>query len=152
MPGIVLGVARPDLPITLVEPLARRATFLTEVITELGLTQVQVLRARAEECVRDLAPASVVTARAVAPLDRLVAWCLPLAAVGGRLLAFKGVTAMEEVAEHYDVIEKLGGGVPTIHECGVGLLEPPVTVVEIVRQRSVAPSRPRRSGRDRGRR
>jgi 16S rRNA (guanine527-N7)-methyltransferase len=150
LPGIVLGVARPDLQITLVEPLARRVAFLTEVVAELGLTQVRVLRARAEECVGDLPPASVVTARAVAPLDRLAAWCLPIAEVGGKLLALKGASAAEEVAEHRNAISRIGGGTPVIHECGVGLVEPPVTVVEVVRERIVAGPRSRKKGRDRG--
>jgi 16S rRNA (guanine527-N7)-methyltransferase len=106
LPGIVLAVARPDLTITLVEPLARRTAFLSEAVTALGLdATVTVVRGRAE----DLAggppvAADVVTARAVAPLDRLAGWCLPLAAIGGRLLALKGSSAEEEVAEHRDAI------------------------------------------------
>src|SRR3954449_533182 len=73
LPGIVLAVARPDLSVTLVEPLARRTTFLTEAVDTLGLgTTVTVVRARAEEALRNGTPtADVVTARAVAPLDRL---------------------------------------------------------------------------------
>ena len=79
LPGMVLAVARPDLTVTLVEPLARRTAFLTEAVASLGLEQTTVVRARAEECVGKLPAADVVTARAVAPLDRLAGWCLPLA-------------------------------------------------------------------------
>jgi 16S rRNA (guanine527-N7)-methyltransferase len=165
LPGIVLAVARPDLTVVLVEPLARRTAFLAEAVTTLGLTgAVTVLRARAEECVGGplagapptgpaarvstgaagtVAPVDIVTARAVAPLDRLAGWCLPLAALGGRLLALKGATAAEEVAAHREAIGELGGATPVVRLCGVGVIDPPATVVEIVREREVAPPRSR---------
>ncbi|HZV85845.1 MAG TPA: 16S rRNA (guanine(527)-N(7))-methyltransferase RsmG [Brevundimonas sp.] len=151
LPGIVLAVARPDLSITLVEPLARRAAFLTEAVTTLGLdATVTVVRGRAEDIAGGPpAAADIVTARAVAPLDRLAGWCLPLAAVGGRLLALKGSSAAEEAAEHRTAIARLGGSEPAIAVCGAEVLDPPTTVVEIVRERNVvAPrSKPSASGR-----
>jgi 16S rRNA (guanine527-N7)-methyltransferase len=142
-------VARPDLTITLVEPLARRTAFLSEAVTALGLdSTVTVLRGRAEDVAGGPpAPADVVTARAVAPLDRLAGWCLPLAALGGRLLALKGASAEEEIAEHRDEIARLGGGDPTVRLCGAGLIDPPATVVEIVRERPVVAPGPRSSQR-----
>jgi 16S rRNA (guanine527-N7)-methyltransferase len=145
LPGIVLAVARPDLMVTLVEPLARRTAFLSEAVTKLGLgTTVTVVRSRAEDVVGGPpVAADVVTARAVAPLDRLAGWCLPLAAVGGRLLALKGSSAADEVAEHRDAIARLGGSEPVVRLCGVGVIEPPSTVVEIVRDRDAVPPRPR---------
>ena len=93
------GPAGPDES-TLLEPLARRVTFLTECVERLGLERVTVVRGRAEEAPirRELGGADVVTARAVAPLDRLAGWCLPLLRPGGRLLAMKGTTAAEELA------------------------------------------------------
>ena len=102
LPGIVLAVARPDVSVILVEPLARRTAFLEEAVAALGLDRTTVVRARAEELVPirgrpRIDRADVVTARAVAPLDRLTAWCLPLVADGGRLLALKGESAAEEV-------------------------------------------------------
>ncbi len=138
LPGVVLAVARPDLAITLLEPLARRATFLSEVVEFLGLTAATVVRARAEECTpkrgRPLLPAcDVATARAVAPLDRLAAWCLPLVRVGGRLLALKGSSAADEVEAHRVAIARAGGEPPAIRSCGGALLEAPTTVVEITR-------------------
>lgn len=149
LPGIVLAVARPDLTVTLVEPLARRTAFLAEVVTRLGLTAaVTVHRARAEECVRGrygLAGADIVTARAVAPLDRLAGWCLPLAVVGGRLLALKGESAVEEATAHREAVGRLGGATPVVRRCGVDVVDPPTTVVEIVRERDVAPPRSRPS-------
>lgn len=142
LPGIVLSVARPDISVVLLEPLARRTAFLSEVVAALGLDRTTVVRARAEDCggqrgAPRVPPADVVTARAVAPLDRLTAWCLPLTAVGGRLLALKGDSAAAEVTEHREVIGQLGGRTPTVLTCGTGVLDDPTTVVEIVRERIV---------------
>jgi 16S rRNA (guanine527-N7)-methyltransferase len=147
LPGIVLAVARPDLTITLVEPLARRTAFLSEAVTALGLdATVTVVRGRAEDLAGDPpVAADVVTARAVAPLDRLAGWCLPLAAIGGRLLALKGASAADEVAEHRAAIARLGGSDPVIALCGEGVIDPPTTVVEIVREREVVAPRSRSS-------
>jgi len=129
LPGIVLAVARSDISVTLIEPLARRTAFLTEVVEALELGNVTVHRGRAEEAAG--ADADVVTARAVAPLDRLAAWCLPLARIGGRLLALKGSSAAEEIAEHQAAVTRLGGGPAVVVRCGEGLIEPPTTVVEV---------------------
>ena len=153
LPGIVLAVARPDLRITLVEPLARRTAFLEEAVSILGLEPtVTVVRGRAEDVVDGPpAGADVVTARAVAPLDRLAGWCLPLARVGGRLLALKGATAAEEAAEHRDAVVALGGSDPVLRLCGEGLIDPPTTVLEVVVQsRPKPPTRAAGPGRDAG--
>lgn len=141
LPGMVLAVARPDLVVTLVEPLARRTAFLSEAVTTLGLERTTVVRARAEECVGKLPLADVVTARAVAPLDRLAGWCLPLTAVGGRLLALKGASAAAEIAEHAETLSRLGAGTASVRLCGDTVLAEPTTVVEIVREREVAQRR-----------
>jgi 16S rRNA (guanine527-N7)-methyltransferase len=152
LPGIVLAVARPDLSITLVEPLARRTAFLSEAVTALGLeSTVTVVRGRAEDVVDGPpAGADVVTARAVAPLDRLAGWCLPLARTGGRVLALKGSSAAEEVDAHRGVIAELGGASPVVRLCGAGLIDPPTTVVEIVKERDVVPAGPKPSGKAAG--
>lgn len=137
LPGLVLAIARPDLTVTLVEPMARRTTFLAEAVASLALGErVRVERCRAEEAVGRVPAADVVTARALARLDRLAGWCLPLAAVGGRVLALKGGTAGEEVAEHRAAVIGLGGGEPVIRRCGVDLIDPPTVVVEIARVRA----------------
>jgi 16S rRNA (guanine527-N7)-methyltransferase len=138
LPGIVLALVRPDSSVVLVEPLARRAAFLAEVVTALALTNATVVRARAEDCIpgrghQRLEPADVVTARAVAPLDRLAGWCLPLTVDGGRLLALKGDSAVDEVQAHRAAVGRAGGGEPIIRRCGEGLIDPPTTVVEIAR-------------------
>lgn len=135
LPGIVLAVARPDISVVLIEPLARRTTFLNEAVTALGLSdQVTVIRGRAEEQVGRVR-AKVVTARAVAPLDRLAGWCLPLTATGGRMLALKGASAPAEIDEHQASVARLGGGTAVIRKCGTGVIDPPTTVIEVVRRR-----------------
>jgi 16S rRNA (guanine527-N7)-methyltransferase len=152
LPGMVLAVARPDLTVTLVEPLARRSAFLSEAVTALGLNRTTVVRARAEECVGKLPLADIVTARAVAPLDRLAGWCLPLTAIGGRLLALKGASAAAELIEHRAALIRLGAGAAVTRSCGELLLAEPTTVVDVVREREVAPTGPRRkAGGHRGR-
>jgi 16S rRNA (guanine527-N7)-methyltransferase len=135
LPGMVLAVLRPDLRITLVESLARRVTFLEECRDALHLTALAVLRGRAEEpaTVAQLTAADVVTARAVAPLDRLARWCLPLLRPGGRLLAIKGRAAKQEVDEHQAAVQRLGGAI-AIRYCGTGVIDPPATVVEVTRR------------------
>lgn len=156
LPGLVLALGRPDTSIALVEPLARRAAFLGEVVGRLGLAEsVTVVRARAEEVAAQPPPgfglADIVTARAVAPLDRLTAWCLPLARVGGRLLALKGASAADEVMHHGGAVRHAGGAPPVVRRCGVGVIDPPATVVEVVRERAT-PSSARRGGRGAGQR
>ena len=97
LPGIPLAILRPDLRITLLEPLLRRSEFLSLAVTELGLEdRVAVVRGRAEE---HKATYDVVTGRAVAPLPKLLGWCWPLVAPDGVLLALKGERAEAEVAE-----------------------------------------------------
>ncbi len=156
LPGLVLAIARPDLTVTLVEPLARRTSFLIEAVQRLGLTRgVRVFRGRAEEAAagsRDREPlsADIVTARAVAPLDRLAGWCLPLLVSGGRLVALKGASAAEEIAEHTEAVVRLGGGTPELHRCGDGVIESPATVIEVVRERVVNPRRAKKPKRSRG--
>lgn len=97
LPGIPLAILRPDLSVTLLEPLLRRHTFLVEVVGELGLgDRVTVVRGRAEDH-RERYP--VVTARAVAGLAKLLDWCGPLVAPKGEFLAIKGESAERELVE-----------------------------------------------------
>ena len=95
LPGIVLALARPDISIVLLEPLERRCAFLNEVVAELSLTNVSVERKKALDFQGKF---DVVTARAVAPMERLLAWSWHLLAPGGRILAMKGERAAEELA------------------------------------------------------
>ena len=128
LPGIVWAIARPDLDVTLIEPLLRRTVFLEEVVAELGLERVTVLRARAED-VRETF--DVVTARAVAPLEKLAGWCLPLVRRGGVLLALKGQRAEEEVASSQVSLRKMGATDIVVSSYGDLLV--PTTVVEVTR-------------------
>lgn len=130
LPGLVLAVARPDLRITLLEAQQRRARFLSEVVEGLGLSNVHVERGRAEERVGVIS-ANTVTARAVAPLERLAAWCLPLLSPGGRLLAMKGDSAEEELRSAKPALRKLGVKSTRILQCGTAILDTPATVVEL---------------------
>ncbi len=107
LPGIVIALRRSDVEVVLIEPLLRRATFLAEAVDELGLTHVSVRRARVEELAGKL-EADVVAARAVAPLDRLAAWTLPLLRAGGRLLAMKGDQADAELAAGRPALRRAG--------------------------------------------
>lgn len=105
LPGIPLAVLRPDLKVTLLEPLLRRVNFLELAVSELELsTRVDVVRGRAEE---HRSRYDIVTCRAVAPLPRLLGWCLPLVRPGGRLLALKGSSASDEVSKAKDELRRL---------------------------------------------
>ncbi len=131
LPGLPLALVRPDLRVVLVEPLLRRATFLSEAVDALALgDRVEVRRERGEDARLEV---DVVTARAVAPLDRLAGVTLPLVRVGGVLLALKGDGALDEVEASAAALEKVGGGRAEILTCGTGLVDPPTTVVRIVR-------------------
>jgi 16S rRNA (guanine527-N7)-methyltransferase len=103
LPGIPLAIARPDLKVTLLEPLLRRATFLREATAELGLDSVSVVRGRAEDHKQTY---DYVVCRAVAPLDKLLRWCVPLLKPGGTLLALKGESAAREVGEAAGTLAK----------------------------------------------
>ena len=146
LPGIVLALCRPDLKITLVEPLLRRSVFLDEVRVELGLPNVTVVRQRAEDRVG--AGADVVTARAVAPMHRLAGWCLPLLRPGGVLLALKGASATDELVEHAAAIRRVGGRDCEVLTVGAGVVDPPTTVVRVVRDPAakIRPVRNRKKG------
>ena len=135
LPGMVLALARPDLDVVLLEPMARRVTFLSECKERLQLSSLTVYRGRAEDgpVVRAIGGADVVTARAVAPLDRLVRWCLPLLRVGGTLLAMKGDSAEAEAAEASAAIKAGGGRDIRVFTCGKGVVTPPTRLVAVVR-------------------
>ncbi|WP_420750956.1 16S rRNA (guanine(527)-N(7))-methyltransferase RsmG [Rhodococcus sp. O3] len=144
LPGIPLAIARPDLHITLVEPLLRRSVYLAEFVETHGLENVLVVRGRAEQpgVLQEAGGADVVTSRAVAPLAKLAKWSLPLIRVGGRMLALKGSSAAEEIERDREELERLGAGGLEVLECGVGLLEVPTIVVKA--ERMARPARRRK--------
>jgi 16S rRNA (guanine527-N7)-methyltransferase len=130
LPGIPLAIARTDLEITLLEPMLRRSEFLAEVIAQLGLA-VEVVRGRAEErWVRDrLGAMDVAVSRAVAALDKLTKWSMPLLRPGGRMVAIKGESAPDEVRQHRRVMAATGAVDARVVTCGANFLQPPATVV-----------------------
>jgi 16S rRNA (guanine527-N7)-methyltransferase len=137
LPGLAVACVRPDLRVDLVESLQRRTDFLSEVVSDLGLEgRVRVIRGRAEDgaVVDAVGSSPFVTARAVARLDRLVRWSFPLLMVGGTLLAVKGSSAEEEIAEHRALLKRMRADVQGVAECGVGLVEPTTRVVRVVRK------------------
>lgn len=133
LPGLVIAIRRPDLQVTLVEPLLRRTTFLDEAVDDLGLANVRVVRGRAEE-LHGQETFDVVTSRAVAPLDRLARWSLPLVAPDGEMVAMKGSSAAAEIATAGPVLRKLGAAEPRVETLGTGAVEQPITVVRIGRR------------------
>nr|WP_225954360.1 16S rRNA (guanine(527)-N(7))-methyltransferase RsmG [Kibdelosporangium phytohabitans] len=143
-PGIPLAIARPDLDVVLLEPMARRVAWLEEVVTKLDL-DVTVVRGRAEEkeVRRTLANRDVVTARAVAPMGKLAGWCLPLLRGGGRMVALKGSSAAEEIERDRTEIARAGGVDPEVRTCGGEFLDEPTTVV-VVRRAEPAAGRNRK--------
>lgn len=130
LPGLVWAIARPDLNVTLIEPLLRRSTFLQEAVAYLGLaSQVTVWRGRGQEAVEAVPAVDVVTARAVAPLERLLADTIPLLRPGGRLVAMKGSSAQREIDEATTTITALGLRDVQVRQVGAGVVDPPTTVV-----------------------
>jgi 16S rRNA (guanine527-N7)-methyltransferase len=130
LPGLPLAIARPDLQIVLLEPLLRRSDFLREVVAELGLP-VDVVRGRAEErWVREqIGENDVAVSRAVAALDKLTKWSMPLLRPGGHMIAIKGERAPEEVEQHRRVMAATGAVDVRVVRCGASYLRPPATVV-----------------------
>jgi 16S rRNA (guanine527-N7)-methyltransferase len=130
LPGLVVAIRRPDLSVTLLEPLLRRTTFLELAVSRMELDNVTVQRGRAEELHGD-AVFDVVTSRAVAPMDRLARWSLPLVRSGGLFLAMKGSSAQEELDAAAKVVRSLGGVDAHVETVGEQWLSPPVTLVSV---------------------
>jgi 16S rRNA (guanine527-N7)-methyltransferase len=127
LPGVVLAIVRPDISVGLIEPLMRRSEFLTEVVNDLGIAdRVTIMRGRAEELRGQTA--QIVTARAVAPLGKLLTWSLPLTAKGGQILAMKGSSAANEIIAAKDALK---GKTAEIVYCGQGIVDPLTTVVRV---------------------
>jgi len=126
LPGIVLAMVRPELHVTLLEPMERRSRFLSECVAELGLANASVLRGRAEDVGLR---ADVATARAVAPLDRLAELAVGVVRPGGMVLAIKGQTAADELKKARPVLKRLGIRSAEVVRAGQGKVIPATTVV-----------------------
>ena len=151
LPGVVLACLRPEAHIVLLEPMERRVAWLEEVVSALGLTHAEVVRGRAEEMPLT-APAAAVTARAVAPMDRLTRWGMPLLGVGGVLVAMKGSRAREEVEAARTEIARLGGGEPEVLLADTIPGVTPTVVVRVVKERAGATTGMARAARSRRKR
>jgi len=145
LPGIPLGLARPDVTLTLVEPMARRVEFLQDVVRALE-TPWRVVRGRAEErsVVRAVGPVDVVTARAVAPLPRLVGWCRGLLSPGSQLIALVGARAAAEVPGLVPELE--AAGMRDVHTRAVGVELGAAATTVVVMTRAGGPRSARSSG------
>ncbi len=132
LPGIPVAIARPDLTVYLIEPMLRRTTWLREVVAELGLTNVEIIRGKAHMVAESGQHFDVVTSRAVAALPTLAEWSMPLVRKDGQLLAIKGDTAEEELAAAADVLASLGAASSEVVRCGEAVLGTPTTAVRIV--------------------
>jgi len=130
LPGIPLALARPDLRVTLIEPLLRRSEFLREVVDELGL-DMTIVRGRAEDLSvrQQVGEMDAVVSRAVASLDKLTKWSMPLLRLDGRMVAIKGERAEQEIREHRRVMASLGAVDVRVMRCGADYLDPPATAV-----------------------
>jgi 16S rRNA (guanine527-N7)-methyltransferase len=149
LPGIVLAMMLPDADVTLLEPMGRRALFLEDCVSELGLGNAVVRRGRAEDMAGQIA-ADVVIARAVAPMDRLAGMAAGLARPGGIVLAIKGAGAAEEVIRAQPVLRQLGARDLQIVQAGGGMVDPATTVVRFTtgpaRNRGGMPFKPGAAG------
>jgi 16S rRNA (guanine527-N7)-methyltransferase len=113
VPGLPLAIARPDVQVVLIESTKKKAGFLTETVQALGLKNVRVIADRAETVAKG--SFDVVVARALANMDQLASWCLPLVRPGGMLLAMKGPKVAKELPQAAATIRRLGGTKPTLH-------------------------------------
>lgn len=140
LPGLVLAIARPQVQFTLIETMQRRVNFLNAAVEKLGLKNVEVVRSRAEE-LHGKRYFDVVTARAVAALDKLATWALPLVKAGGQMVAMKGQSAAEEISKAEPALSKLGIAAPVaqIELISDPAVEVPTTLVRIKVEELIPP-------------
>lgn len=126
LPGIPMAIAQPEAHFTLIEPMERRSEWLKSQVESLGLSNVSVLRARADEVGEVF---DIVTARALKPMPQLLEWCVPMTKLGGKVIALKGAKAADEVADAKKLVKKLGIESFDIMFTGEQFLEEPTRVV-----------------------
>lgn len=130
LPGLALAIARPDVQFVLIEPLERRVDWLDMVVTDLGLDNVDVIRARSEQ-VFDTVDVDIVTARAVSAMKSLVPMTVPLLHGQGVLLAIKGQSAAVEIEKAEKILRKFKTKKSEVLTVGDELLEVPTTVARL---------------------
>ncbi|HEY7853563.1 MAG TPA: 16S rRNA (guanine(527)-N(7))-methyltransferase RsmG [Aquiluna sp.] len=131
LPGLPMAIAKPDAHFTLIEPMERRSNWLQQVVLDLEIKNVDVIRARAEEVQRT--DFDIATARAVAALDKLLKLLTPLirGSEGKTVLAMKGSRAPEEIMDAKNRLDLLGFDAPEIITLGQGRAPETATVVRI---------------------
>jgi 16S rRNA (guanine527-N7)-methyltransferase len=152
VPGIPLAIARPEAQVLLIESTRKKAVFLQSAIADLSLTNVKVSDQRAEDVARTENRESfdIVVSRAVATLDFLVEYCLPLVKVGGKMLAMKGPKVADEIPGALRTIHLLGGSDPQVHPVTLSGADQHV-LVEIRKRRQTSEKYPRPPSQQKGR-
>lgn len=148
-PGLPLAMARPDISVTLLDSLKKRLLFLDEVITRTETTNAKTVHARAEDGGRDKKlreQFDIVVSRAVSMLSVLCEYTLPYLKVGGTLIAMKGPSAEEELAEAQNAIKVLGGGDVTLQKTALEDESLSHCLVMIKKVRPTPTTYPRKAG------
>jgi 16S rRNA (guanine527-N7)-methyltransferase len=148
-PGLPLKIAFPALRVTLLDSLQKRLNFLERLTSQLGITDVELVHVRAEEAGQDpryRERFDWAVARAVARLDLLVGWLLPLARPGGCAIAMKGPDVTAELATAGPAIAALGGGLPEVTSFELPLIQVGRSLIRIPKERPTPPRYPRSMG------
>lgn len=131
LPGLALAIARPDSQFILIEPLERRVAWLDMVVADLGLENVDVIRARSEQVINTV-DVDIVTARAVSALRTLLPLTAPLVHGAGQILALKGQSAQAEIDKAQKVLRKYKAQSVEVLRSGEDILETTTTVVRVL--------------------
>ena len=148
-PGIPLKIVREDISVTLLDALNKRINFLNEVIEQNELTNIETIHARAEEAGKNKAlreSFDIATSRAVAPLNVLVEYLLPLVKIGGKCICMKGSNAKEEIENSKKAISILGGKIEKIEELELPNSDIKRTIIVIKKEKNTPAKYPRKAG------
>lgn len=148
-PGIPLKIVREDISVTLLDALNKRINFLNEVIEQNELTNIETIHARAEEAGKNKAlreSFDIATSRAVAPLNVLVEYLLPLVKIGGKCICMKGSNAKEEIENSRKAISILGGKIEKIEELELPNSDIKRTIIVIKKEKNTPAKYPRKAG------
>ena len=148
-PGIPLSIMNPTLKITLADSLNKRLIFLQEVIKELGLKNIEIIHARAEELGQNKKYREcfdVATSRAVANLSTLSEYLIPLVKIDGKVISMKAGNAQVEIHEAQKAINVLGGRIESIEEFTLPQTDIERTIIMINKERYTPNNYPRKAG------
>lgn len=148
-PGVPLSIMNPTLKITLADSLNKRLIFLQEVVNQLGLKNIEIIHARAEELGKNKKYREnfdVATSRAVANLSTLSEYLIPLVKVGGKIISMKAGGAQEEIEAAKKAIKILGGKIEGIEEFKLPQTEIERTIILIKKEEHTPNKYPRKAG------